>query len=660
MAGSDLSPQQHYALAQQLHQARRWAEAERHYRAVLAQYGGYGGVLVRLAEVCLHQGKASEAEGFYRHAVAAMPQDVAAHAGLGCALNALGRYAEALPEIDRALASEPRRAGWHLDRGNALSALGRTGEALDAYLAAAARNPRWASPHYNAANMLTRLGRLDEAVVQYQAALELHPDDVACLNNLGACLLKANKPRAAATCYERIFRIKPDFAPAYNNQGRALADVQQFEAAIHSFRRAIELDPRSIDARNGMASAMIELGRADEALNVYQSALALAPDNAATWLGLGSCLQSLGRFDEAKAALERAVALKPDAPAPWYTLVRSRKITAADPAVAALERLAEKAADYPAEERAKLHFALAKIYDDLGRYDEAFARLRLGNEVHRRQIAYDEARELAGMERIAREVSAEFLGSRPDAGNPSELPVFILGMPRSGTTLVEQILSSHPDVFGAGELTDLTQIMVSDMDEGVFPFAAAPLTQERVRMIGERYVAQLRCKSATAARVTDKMPANFLAIGVIRLALPRARIIHVHRDPRDTCFSCYDRLFSHGQYFSYRLGELGRYYRAYEGLMAHWRSVLPPGAMYEVRYEDLIDDFDAEARKLVAYCGLDWNDSCAAFYENKRSVATASLQQVRQPIYRSSLGRWRPYAEHLRPLFEALGMSAAD
>jgi Sulfotransferase family len=255
--------------------------------------------------------------------------------------------------------------------------------------------------------------------------------------------------------------------------------------------------------------------------------------------------------------------------------------------------------------------------------------------------------------------------SRLGLGNASERPLFILGMMRSGSTLVEQILASHPDVFAAGERPYFNEAYKAVRREisspAHYPETIQLFTGEQLRQVGDRYLARLNgaARGSPAARITDKMPGNFSAIGLIHLALPNARIIHTIRDPIDTCLSCFSKLFSDDQPFTYDLSELGRYYRAYQNLMAHWHDVLPEGVLLDVRYEELVDDFEPQARRIVAYCGLEWDDRCLSFHDTDRPIKTASQAQVRRPVYRSSVGRWRPAPEILRPLLEGLGTAMA-
>ncbi len=324
---------------------------------------------------------------------------------------------------------------------------------------------------------------------------------------------------------------------------------------------------------------------------------------------------------------------------------------AGDTRLAALESLAREERDLTDTQKIELHFALAKAYDDLARYDEAFAQLQAGNAIKRRLVSYDEAAVAAFFREIAAAFSPALIGERAGAGDPSDAPVFVVGMPRSGSTLVEQILASHPGVYGAGELLVMNDL-IADLPD--YPSGIASVSDAALRRFGRRYVEQVRAFAPGAKRIVDKLPANFRHLGMIHLALPNAKIVHVRRDPMDTCVSCYSKLFLDGLNFAYDLGELGRYYKMYEALMAHWRAVLPGHALLDVQYETLVGDFEAQARRIVAFCGLEWDARCLDFSRTERPVRTLSQAQVRQPLFASSIGRWRHYEKHLGPLIEAL------
>jgi hypothetical protein len=321
----------------------------------------------------------------------------------------------------------------------------------------------------------------------------------------------------------------------------------------------------------------------------------------------------------------------------------------------ALEALAIGIDRVPKSKRPYVHFALAKALDDIGDHARAFEQMVAGNALRRQEIDYDEARTQEVFALIADVFEAGIFDRFRGAGDPSSVPIFVLGMPRSGGTLIEQILASHPDVHGAGELNTLD--LIANSGPIPYPTCISKLDADGLRRLGEAYLANLPEIASGKTRVTDKSPLNFLHVGLIRLILPNARIIHTLRDPVDTCVSCFSKFFHTGMNFSYDLAELGRYYRRYRKLMVHWRSVLPPNVMLEISYEDVVGNLEEHARRLLNFCGLPWDDRCLAFHKTLRPVATASAVQVRQPLFRSSLNRWHQYKDYLQPLLTELDVS---
>jgi hypothetical protein len=368
----------------------------------------------------------------------------------------------------------------------------------------------------------------------------------------------------------------------------------------------------------------------------------------------------VGRIEEASDAFEKAIERAPSNARFYRSLTVCKRIAASDPRLAAMEALAEDMPSLSEEAQIDLHFALGTVFAELGHPERSFPHLLEGNALKRRQIVYDEAAVLASFERIRTAYTAAVMGDKEGLGDPALEPVFVLGMPRSGSTLVEQILASHPKIFGAGELTDFEETATRlDTAGGVsasLPEAAASLTGDQLRRLGGSYLERVKALAPAAERIVDKMPGNFRLAGLINLALPNARIVHTVRDPIDVCLSCFSKLFTGDQPYTYDLGELGRYYRAYEALMAHWPRVLPEGVMLEVEYEAVVADIEHEARRIIAHCGLEWDDACLSFYKTRRVIRTASAAQARQPIYNSSVGRWHPYNGMIGPLFEALGI----
>jgi tetratricopeptide (TPR) repeat protein len=604
-------------------------------------------------------GHHDEAIAHYRTAIARRPEFAEAHNNLGIALAAVGRVEEAIGEYDRAVALRPRYALAYHNRAAALALLGRSDPAIDDYQRALSLLPGHADAHAGLAAALHAVGRSPEALVQFAKAVALDPNQPGTHVNLGMTLAALGRHAEAVAQFERALALDPASAEAHNNLGNALAILQRPQEAIGHYQAAIASAPGLAQAHINLGEALMAADRADEALASFERALALDPQIVEAHRGRGGALMVQGALAESRAAFEQALALGPHRAGIMRSLAELRRFEPGEPLLAEMTALMTEPGALSDDEHINLHFALGKAHADLGDTEAAFAHWRDGNSLNRARIAYDEAAQLAMFACIEAIFTPELVAAKSARGDSSDLPVFILGMPRSGTTLVEQILASHPQVFGAGELmefiTAVDRLGEANGAGAAYPDCVPGLSADQLLALGGHYLAGIRAKSPTAARITDKMPSNFFNVGLIHLALPKARIIHLRRDPVDTCLSCFSRLFPRSLPYSYDLGELGRYYRAYERLMAHWRRVLPADAMLDVQYEALVDDFEPQARRIVAYCGLEWDDACARFYETERVVRTASFAQVRRPIYRDSIGRWRPYEPMLQPLLAALG-----
>jgi tetratricopeptide (TPR) repeat protein len=497
-------------------------------------------------------------------------------------------------------------------------------------------------------------GKIDEALYWLDKATTLNPENAAFHDNLAAALMRAQRPKEAAVAYQRSLAIAPDAIETRINLANVLRRLGHHGKAMALLEQAVASDPHlNAVCRDPTAPSTGE-PRCNTILENCRHILARYPNYAPAHYGAACALLNLGRAAEACRFGERAISLDPTVPVYYHILIEAGEVDQRASAVSALEHLAAHETTLPEDGRSMLHFLLAKAYDNQKRYEEAFEHLQKANGIKRDVIVYDEMREIGRMDAIATAFTPERLRSMRGAGHPSLAPIFIVGMVRSGTTLVEQILASHPDVHGAGELTLLNDLIAKGHAGTPFPEASVALGADDWRLLGEMYATQLIAIAPEARRITDKQPYNFLNVGLIHLALPGARIIHVKRNPLDTCFSCYSLMFSGDVNFSYDLGELGRYYKAYEALMRHWHEVLPEGAMLDVQYEDLVIDIAVQSRRVIDYCGLTWDARCLEFYKTERAVSTASLYQVRQPAYKSSIGRAQPYESHLRPLCEAL------
>jgi len=622
-AGEDLAR----ALAR--HAQGRLTDAEQIYQAILTRDPAHFEALLHLGVLRLQQGRPQESFELTGKALGIEPRSAAAHSNLATALFGLRRHEEAIAAYEQALSIDPDYAEAWYGLATALQALARHEEAIACHDRAIAIDADYAEAHCGRAAALQALKRHDDAIAGYRAALA----------------------------------VDPDYPEAQHGIATALQALHQDDQALAHYERAIAAQPDFPKARGGLASVLQRLNRHREALAHLQRGLELRPDHAATHVYLGNVLEEIGRLDEARDCFERALAIDPAHLRAYYALFQSRRAIAGERHLANLGTLADDVGTLGEDDRILLHFALGKALADVGEQARGFQHLLEGNALKRQQIAYDESGVHGLFEKVARVFTPALMASRRGSGDPSAVPIFIVGMPRSGSTLVEQILASHPRVVAGGERSDFREAMRgAGLDEpaSLFPEAVVALTPKQLRELAAAYLGRLTAAAPVAARITDKALANFCAAGLIHLALPNARIIHTCRDPVDTCLSCFSLLFSGDQPFTFDLGELGRYCAGYHGLMAHWRKVLPPDVMLDVHYEALVDDFAPQARRVIAHCGLEWDDACLAFHKAERAVRTASVVQVRQPLYRSSVGRWRPDADTLRPLLDGLGGIGAN
>jgi tetratricopeptide (TPR) repeat protein len=566
-------------------------------------------------------------------------------------------FDQAVAHYRRATALAPAYTEAFSNLGNALRAQKKYNEALTAYRQALQLRPAYADALNNMGTALRDMGRRDEAEATYRRALALKPDSSSVLNNLALVHKEREQFGDASALLTRSLLIDPNNAKTLTYLALVRLEQKQLTDAEIAAARALTLTPEDADALNAMGLVRFEQQNPDAALVHFRRAIARKPDLADAHNNIGNVLKEGGQIAAARAAYEQAIKLEPRETAYFVNLADSKKFTEGDADLATMEGVARQGENLTPIGRSRLKFALAKAYDDLGRYDEAFACMHEGNALKRERLSYDETRTLESFDRIRSTFDRKMLGK--SGGFSSSLPVFVVGMPRSGSTLIEQILASHPAIHGAGELADFNWLVDQLPGTGGnafrYPEDATVLSADQLHALGKAYVDRQRARAPDTERITDKMPANFLFLGLIHLALPDARVIHVLRDPRDTCLSCYSKLFTAEQNFTYELGELGRYYRKYAELMMHWREVLPKDTLLEIRYEDVVADLETSARRIVDHCGLDWHPNCITFHETRRPVRTASATQVRRPIYRTSEGRWRAYERHLGPLLAALG-----
>ena len=565
---------------------------------------------------------------------------------LGVALRQAGRNTEALLPLQKGAQFSPDNADAHNNLGVALMEMGRLAEAEQSYLRALQIDPDYAQVHNNLGNNFRKLQKPEQAETCYRRAIEIMPDYAAAHNNLGVVQKELGRLAEAKGSVQRSLELMPQNADAHNNLGAILLDMGLFDQAELSCRRALQIAPDHVKAHNNLASALKEMMRLDEAELSYKRALSIVPDDVDALHGLANLYLEKSEAEKARRIYVSILKDHPANLAVRYSMALSQKARHGDENFAALIELEQ--APLTRQDSIFQYFALAKCYDDRGEYEKAFMHYSEGARLKRSLFDYHADRAAQRFAEVAHDFDHEAIKRLQGAGHPSDLPIFVLGMPRSGTTLVEQIISSHPEVHGMGELGELFNIVERCGTE-------RQSEREKIAGWGKDYIGAMQMRAPHASRITDKMPTHFFALGLIHLMLPNAKVIHVRRSPLDTCLSCFTQLFNRAHEYSYDLAELGRYYVGYAGLMEHWRRVLPEGAFLEVDYEDVVSDPEGQARRMVEYCGLEWNAACLDFHRNERPIQTASVMQVRQPIYRSSVGRWRHYEPYLAPLIDALG-----
>jgi tetratricopeptide (TPR) repeat protein len=609
-----------------------------------------------LAEMCRQKGLLAEGEEAGRRAVAMDPSLVSGWNNLGIVLQEAGKYEESRACLERVVALKPDWAEAWNNLGNTCRRLDRFDLAQMHYRRALELNPESAEAHSNLAFLLSTQGHHDEAAEAARRAIDLNPRLVDAYVNLADVEMLRQRYDAALQALDMLRAFAPAHPMALVAVSKALRQLERLDEALAFARHAVALAPHSADAHHTLAMALQSLGQTDEALAAFGRAMELpgiVTEDAL--IGRATLLMEAGRKDEALTAFDQVLDAYPSSIRAMTGRVEARRVESGDPHIAALEAYVQDGGQRSLTDRIAVHFALGKAYLDTRDPARAFAHLDEGNRQKRARFDYDSAATGRWMERVAQCIAKERYAAFARADIPSELPVFVIGMPRSGTTLIEQIISSHPQVSGAGELSALKLAVEKS---GLFPERVATMTQAEATCLGRDYLARIAPFVDGRARLIDKMPSNFLHAGMIPLALPGARIIHARRNAVDTCLSCYTKLFGGELRFAYNQTELGEFYGYYAKLMGHWRTVLPPERFLEVDYEAVVDDLEGEARRMIAFLGLPWDEACLTFHDNRRVVRTASVNQVRQPIYTTSKGRWREHAAYLGPLLAALGEHA--
>ncbi len=695
-AAQNLSVPDAYATSIQLYNQGKLNEAYDLLRRILAAAPQHAPSLHLLGVINHQLGDTKSAIKHIQDAVKIKPDEAQYFANLGEMHRLLKNLDDAIACGKKAITLDPNNATAHSNLGIAYYDIGDLDAAETHQKHALELSANLAAAFNNLGSILLDRKNISGAIEYYKKAISAAPNQIEAISNLANALTKDVKPDEAIKLLLQVIQSHPNFANAHCNIATAFLAKEEFDKAVFGFKRALALSPDSSEANIGMAKALQEQWHFAEAIQYAERAKALKPNQAeihsvlgriynecgftekakcsyeealkidsqsiSAYLGRGHLLMQNGDLKSATKDFKQVLSLDSDSLGARLALVQVNKVKSNDENMNALVAQSSKIDTFSDREAIPLHFALGKCYEDTKQYASAFKHYTAGCKLKRNRIEYS----ADNNDLITKNIMDFFTKNnidqlRSDACD-SNLPIFVLGMPRSGTTLTETIIASHPMVYGAGELDDILELAVhnhslnnTNLNSLGYPLNMQDITQAELKAMGESYIKGLQERAPVSPRITDKMPANFNFLGLIHLMLPNAKIVHVKRNPIDTCLSCYNKLFNRSQLQSYDLQEIGRYYKNYAALMDHWRKVLPPGSFYEIQYEDIIADAGGQSRALIDYCGLEWNEACLDFHKTKRNIRTASVTQVRQPIYKTSVEKWRHYEKHLGPLLDALG-----
>ena len=571
---------------------------------------------------------------------------------LGLIAHQQSEFEVAVERYQQFLSISPKDAETHCNLGVVFEELGRTELAIEHFNISITHVADNAAVHRHLGDAYSKLQRRELAIKAYQQVLAINTSDVVTIIKLGNEFLAAQLWTNAIPRYEQALAIQPDNVLVHKNLGSSHHKLGQWHKAIKCFEQALSLRPDYIDARIELAEVLRQLGRTEEALVQLEQAIEINPDDAGAQIGLAETFRDLGQAELAIERLELFLSARPTCGAAYYHISMIKPKQALIPAV-------EKLIGHPNLSKGNAiycHFALGNLFKHGKSFDQAFSHFLKANTLQRETFSYDPKDNSQTVDKLIEVYCKRFFQRKHGWGSASILPVFILGMPRSGTTLVEQILSSHALVHGAGEILALTGVAVSIVQQlgyaDPYPQCMSLFDEKMAEEYSARYLQELTLHSSTAVRITDKLPGNFLRIGLIKTLFPDARIIHCQRNPLDNCISLFFHYFQNYKH-SFELTELGQYYLDYQRIMSHWQKLFP-GEIFTVQYEELVVDQERISKQLIDYLGLEWDENCLDFHNNERVVMTPSNIQVRQPMYKNSINRWKPYEKHLQPLIEML------
>lgn len=661
--------------------------AECYLKKALELDPGYADPWLHLGKLAFNAGALGDARQFVDRAVSLDPDYTEAWVLRAAVCELREEREEVERSARRALALNPQDTSPLMMLVRALQAQGKDAAALDSCRQLVQNNPDSVEAALFLGDLLVRLRKYDEATASYERFLEHHPSSLQGWFGLGLTCLKRGDLKRAVTSYRKAAALQPDNAQAHNNVGNALLAMRDVRGAETAFRKALLLAPDLAEAHANLGVVLQGEGKFGGARKCYQAALTQMAHNADLHSRLASTMEMLGDFEGAINHCDQAASIEPGNPE--FRVKKARvlqkmgehaqvdqlltpDIISGSASISARVIFAESGLRLGNEpqalslledalgqdnlspfDRQRLHSSLGMVYDRKGKFDTAFMHFTRANQLKTGTFDLEEHERY--IKSLIQTFTRDFLAHTPRGNSAAEQPVFVVGMPRSGTSLVEQLLASHPEVHGVGEKEDIGRL-ASELAVGASngcPVNPANLTQEKLAAMAQDYLTILREERSDAKRITEKMPHNFLHLGLIEMLFPRARVIHVKRDPLDTCLSCYFQQFNDAHAYTHDLATLGKYYKLYEAMMRHWERALTL-PLLEVRYESLVENQEIESRRLIAFCGLEWDERVLRFHETRRNVATPSFEQVRQPMYKKSVQRWRNYEPHIAPLLAAL------
>ena len=630
-------------------------EAEALCREAVERDPGDINFVALLGSILADSDRLEEAAELLGRAVRSAPGHARAQEDLGTILLNLNRPQDALEHLERAQKLRAPHAPLLHKLGGAYQRLGRMEEAESALKQAAALSPFQAK--LEEATRLFVSGHFRESEKLAQALVRENPEDVNAALLLARIAINASCFEDAREILERITQTKPRFVAAWHDLGTVLKELGEYDQAVAVLESALALDTDNAMSHYYLGAALAMAAQPQRAVSAYQAAVRLDPKLTGAHIGLGHVLKTVGDQAGGIAAYRRAIELRPNFGETYYSLANLKTFTFDQSDIDAMTvRLANE--QLPVDCRVHFAFALGKAYEDLKDYDAAFQHYSEANQLHRNTIAYDPVQTEIAHEKMCAVFDEPFFARHQaeDLGCQKSDPIFIVGLPRSGSTLLEQILASHSMVDGTSELPDISMIAqgLTQPKAGIaFPGCVTELDPDRLVDLGEQYLRQTQRHRQGAPFFTDKMPNNFAYTGFIKTILPNAKIIDARRHPMDSCLGCFKQHFAKGQTFTYDLFELGEFYLEYDRVMAHWDNVLP-GQVLRVQYETVVNDLEGEVRRILDFCGLPFEEGCVRFHETERAVRTASSEQVRQPIYSGSVNTWKRFGDHLGDLRDIL------